>query len=178
LPSRTTSLWVVGLSLSVSPPTSVVMEAASAAPLLPPLSLRLRRLRAAKRASSGAALVASATEVTAVSRLLSWGFSKIASPSCSSCVHSWQARVRVAKPKRVPLVPFLTTSAVYSTQGLAGLLHPANDHEVHLVSSRLSTCRAKRDRRTPNYSHRCYALRSVSLSSSGFPVTRALPPRC
>lgn len=36
----------------------------------------------------------------------------------------------------------------------------------------------KRDRRTPDLSHRCCALRSFSLSGSGFPVTRALPPRC
>lgn len=110
-----TSLWVVGLSLPASPPTSSVMEAAPAAPLLPPLLLRLRRLRAARRASSGAALVASVTEVTAVSRLLSWGFSKNAPPSCSLCVHSWQARARKCQSR--------ARSALAVLPDFSGLLH-------------------------------------------------------
>jgi hypothetical protein len=41
--------------------------------------------------------------------------------------------------KHVPPLPFLPASTVYTTRGLAGLLRPAADHGVHLVSSRSST---------------------------------------
>jgi hypothetical protein len=40
---------------------------------------------------------------------------------------------------RVPLLPFLTTSAVCSAPAGVGLLHPTADHEVHPVSSRPPT---------------------------------------
>jgi hypothetical protein len=41
--------------------------------------------------------------------------------------------------KHVPSLSFLTTSTVCSTLSFAGLLHPATDHEVHLVLSRAPT---------------------------------------
>jgi len=41
--------------------------------------------------------------------------------------------------QRVPLLPFLTTSAVSSALTVVGLLHPTADHEVHPVSGRTPT---------------------------------------
>lgn len=76
-----------------------------------------------------------------VSRLLSWVFFKErpsivlpreSTPGCpgSRTCHS---------PELVPPLPFLTTSTVCSSRDPAGLLHPADDHGVHLVSSRPTT---------------------------------------
>jgi hypothetical protein len=73
--------------------------------------------------------------------LLSWGSSKNAPPSTSaSRVHSRLPGAQVLpNPELVPPLPFLPVSAVSSARRLAGLLHPAADHGVHLVSSRLPT---------------------------------------
>jgi len=46
---------------------------------------------------------------------------------------------RMPPLEHVPSLSFLPTSTVYSAQGLAGLLHPAADHGVRLVSSRPPT---------------------------------------
>jgi hypothetical protein len=45
----------------------------------------------------------------------------------------------IATPRHVPLMPFLTTSAVYSALTFVGLLHPTTDHEVRHVSRRPPT---------------------------------------
>lgn len=79
------------------------------------------------------------------SRSSSLGISNSASPSTHPrFVHSSAAPQQVAVrhfgrfspcPQRVPSLPFLTTSTVSSVPWAAGLLHPAADHGVHLVSS-------------------------------------------
>jgi hypothetical protein len=73
--------------------------------------------------------------------LLSWGSSKNAPPSTSaSRVHSRLPGAQVLpNPELVPPLPFLPVSAVFSARRLAGLLHPAADHGVRLVSSRPPT---------------------------------------
>jgi hypothetical protein len=76
---------------------------------------------------------------------------------------------RLPRLERVPPLSFFPTSAVYSTQGLAGLLHPANDHGVHPVSSRLPTCRAET---RPPYTR---LFPQVLCPSKCFPLRQRIP---
>jgi hypothetical protein len=69
--------------------------------------------------------------------------------------------------QRVPLLPFLTTSAVSSAQAVVGLLHPTTDHEVHPVSGRTTTVADATTLLTD-----AVTLRSFSLPAWWKPVTR------
>jgi hypothetical protein len=99
--------------------------------------------------------------------------SKIASPSGSSCVLSQLPRAQDCQ------IPNLVRPCRSSR------LRRFTPHEaVRVCCTPLPTMRftwfpadTRRCRRSPNLSHRCNALRSLSLSSGGFPVTRARPSR-
>jgi hypothetical protein len=63
-----------------------------------------------------------------------WILSKTASPSSHLvCPLPANRGSGLPLPEHVPSLPFFPTATVYSTRGLTGLLHPATDHEVHLV---------------------------------------------
>jgi hypothetical protein len=69
--------------------------------------------------------------------------------------------------QRVPLLPFLTTPAVYSAPTAVGLLHPTADHEVRPVSGRLPTIADNTTLLTD-----ANTLRSFSLETRWKPVTQ------
>jgi hypothetical protein len=73
-----------------------------------------------------------------------WILSKTASPSyLPVCPLPANRGLGLPLPKHVPSLSFFPTSTVCSTQSLTGLLHPATDHEVHLVSRRISDVAAE-----------------------------------
>jgi hypothetical protein len=71
--------------------------------------------------------------------------------------------------KHVPSLSFLTTSTVCSTLSFAGLLHPATDHEVHLVLSRPLTL----PQITRPSSQALSPFEAFPSSAADLPVTRA-----
>ena len=73
-------------------------------------------------------------------------------------------------PERVPSLSFLPTSTVYSTRCLAGLLHPAADPGVRLVSSRR--------RREPTHDLSPGAGPSEAFPSAAAGAVTASPRRC
>jgi len=74
---------------------------------------------------------------------------------------------RMPTLQRVPLLPFLTTPAVYSAPTAVGLLHPTADHEVRPVSGRLPTVADNTTLLTD-----ANTLRSFSLETRWKPVTQ------
>jgi hypothetical protein len=76
-------------------------------------------------------------------------------------------------PKRVPSLSFLPTSTVFSTQSLAGLLHPAASHGVRLVSSRSPTFADIRPSSKAHHPPELFPLvQRVSLSPGPLPSRR------
>ena len=130
-------LWVVGLSLpGVSAWPASPSGAAPAAPLAPSLRCVLFE--------DTLGFVRPVFHLTEVGWLLG---SSLGVPQRTP-LHRHQHRASTpGKPgpetcqcsELVPPLPFLPVSAVYSARRLAGLLHPAADHGVRLVSSRHPT---------------------------------------
>jgi hypothetical protein len=120
------------------------------------------------------------TEMTFASRLPLLVSSKNASPpTCALCVHS-----RLPGAKELPHSPARSAlavshdSEVCSTLSVAGLLHPATDHEVRLVSSRSPTlppgCRPSSQALVP---FEAFPSAAVDLPVSRAPSLSPLAPR-
>jgi hypothetical protein len=75
-------------------------------------------------------------------------------------------------PEHVPSLSFLPTPTAYSTRGLTGLLHPATDHEVHLVSRRILTLPPE-----PDPPHRCSNPSKLSPSRKWLSPSPRIFPR-
>lgn len=125
------------LSLSTSPPTSFVTRAAPATRHSPHPVASSSKTHWDSRGPSSL----HPPKCLQLPGFLSWfpqrsplhrhppGASTLGYPRLKSC-HTL---------KHVPSLSFLTTSTVCSALSFAGLLHPATDHEVRLVLSRLLT---------------------------------------
>jgi len=102
-----------------------------------------------------------------------WILSKTASPSyLPVCPLPANQGLGLPLPKHVPSLSFFPTSTVCSTQSITGLLHPATDHEVHLVSRRILTLPPK-----SNPPHRCLHPPKLSPSRQRLSSSRWSFPR-
>lgn len=126
-------LWVVGLPLSgISARPALRMQAAPATRLVPRSFASLSVTRWTSRCPSTSSASRSGFG------LLSWSSFKDRPSVDVNRLRPLPANrgKGLPRPVHVPSLPFLTTPTVYSASDLAGLLHPATDHGVHLVLSR------------------------------------------
>jgi hypothetical protein len=114
--------------------------------------------------------------------LLSWGFPKtpLHRDKNRASTPGWFPTLRPedANLVLVPSLPFLPASTVCSARSPAGLLHPAPDHGVRLVSgdiARTTSRRNQRSRTLPETAH--HTLQSFSLDRSRAASPRPLPSR-
>jgi len=107
---------------------------------LPPLDSGASLLRLLRRHAGLHAALVPTRRTAKASRLLSWDSQRppLRRPHRVRPLPANRGS-RLPPLERIPSLSFLPTSTVSSAHGIAGLLHPAADHGVRLVSSRPPT---------------------------------------